>query len=77
MTVERAIRLLAGALILLSLVLSRWLGPWWLLVAAFVGANLAQSSFTRFCPAETILRKLGVGGSCATDPQLPKPTEVR
>ncbi len=77
MTVERAIRLLAGTLVLLSLVLSRWLGPWWLLIAAFVGANLAQSSFTRFCPAETVLRKLGLGGSCATDPQMHESTEVR
>lgn len=65
MTIERAIRLLAGSLVLTSLAVSQWLGPWWLLIAAFVGANLAQSALTGFCPAETVLRRLGVGGSRA------------
>lgn len=66
MTLESAIRLLAGSLVLVSLALAAWLGPWWLLVAAFVGANLVQSSFTRFCPAESVLRRLGVRGLCAS-----------
>lgn len=63
MSVERAIRLLAGTLVLVSLLLSQWLGRGWLLLAAFVGANLVQSAFTRFCPAELVLRRLGVGAS--------------
>jgi hypothetical protein len=58
MTVERAIRALAGTLILTSLVLSRVAGPWWLLLGFFVGANLFQSAFTGFCPAERIMRSL-------------------
>lgn len=61
MTLENAIRILAGTLVLASVLLSRLLGPWWLLLAAFVGANLAQSAVTGFCPAEHILRRLGVG----------------
>jgi hypothetical protein len=58
MTVERAIRALAGTLILTSLVLSRLVGAWWLLLGLFVGANLLQSAFTGFCPAERIMRRL-------------------
>jgi Protein of unknown function (DUF2892) len=66
MTIDRAIRVLAGTLVLLSLVLYHSLGPSALWLTAFVGANLLQSAFTGFCPAETILRKLGVGGAtCA------------
>ncbi|HOY60030.1 MAG TPA: DUF2892 domain-containing protein [Verrucomicrobiota bacterium] len=61
MTIENAIRVVAGTLVLLSLALAHWVNPWWLLLAAFVGLNLVQSAFTGFCPAETILRKLGVG----------------
>lgn len=68
MKLENAIRVLAGSFVLLSLVLSQLVSPWWLLLAAFVGVNLIQSAFTGFCPAENILRKLGVGrdqiGSC-------------
>lgn len=68
MKIENAIRILAGSLVLLSLLLSQLVSPWWLLLAAFVGVNLIQSAFTGFCPAENILRKLGVGrgesGSC-------------
>jgi Protein of unknown function (DUF2892) len=67
MTIDRAVRVLAGSLVLLSLVLYLSFGPSALWLTAFVGANLLQSAFTGFCPAETILRKLGVGGAaCAT-----------
>jgi hypothetical protein len=61
MTVERALRLIAGSLILLSLVLGRYLSPYWYLFTAFVGLNLLQSGFTNWCPMMTFLRKLGVG----------------
>ena len=66
MTIESAIRLLAGSLIVLSLALSQFVSPLWLLLAAFVGLNLAQSALTGFCPAEAIFKRLGVGGSCDT-----------
>jgi len=58
---EGAIRVIAGSFVLLSLALARWVSPWWLLLAAFVGVNLIQSAFTGFCPAELILRRAGVG----------------
>ncbi|WP_395738722.1 DUF2892 domain-containing protein [Prosthecobacter sp.] len=64
MKLENAIRALAGTLILLSLALSRYVNPNWIWLAAFVAANLLQSAFTGFCPAETIFRKLGFKDSC-------------
>jgi hypothetical protein len=69
MTMEAAIRVLAGAVVLLSLALYAVVGPWALLLAAFVALNLIQSSFTGFCPAEGMLRRLGVqrgGAACGT-----------
>jgi hypothetical protein len=67
MKLENAIRALAGTLILISLALATWVNPHWLWLTAFVGANLLQSAFTGFCPAEIILRRAGVGkgqGKC-------------
>ncbi len=58
MTIENAVRLLAGTLIIISLLLYYFVSPYWLLLTAFVGLNLFQSSLTRFCPAEIIFRKL-------------------
>lgn len=58
MTLELSIRLLAGTLVLTSLLLAWLVSPWWLILAAFVGVNLVQSSFTRFCPAEMIISRL-------------------
>jgi hypothetical protein len=66
MTTDRMVRIFAGAFILLSLFLSHLGGQAdlsrlsWLWFTAFVGANLLQSGFTRFCPLEMILKKLGV-----------------
>jgi DUF2892 family protein len=61
MTVERALRLIAGTFILLSLALGYYVSPYWYLFTAFVGLNLLQSGFSNWCPMMTILRKLGVG----------------
>ncbi len=61
MNLERYIRLFAGTFILTSLVLAHYHSPNWLWFTVFVGFNLLQSSLTRFCPLEIILRKLGVG----------------
>ena len=60
MTVERALRLIAGTFILLSLALGRWVSPYWYLFTAFVGLNLLQSGFTNWCPMMTFLRKWGL-----------------
>jgi Protein of unknown function (DUF2892) len=61
MTLDNAIRVLAGSFVLLSLALAHWLDPRWLWFTAFVGVNLIQSAFTGFCPAAIVLAKLGVG----------------
>ena len=61
MKTEHAIRILAGTMVLISIALAHWVSEWWLLLAAFVGVNLIQSAFTGFCPAENILKKIGIG----------------
>ncbi|HYK87489.1 MAG TPA: DUF2892 domain-containing protein [Acidobacteriota bacterium] len=61
MSIERWIRLIAGSFIMISLALAHWVNPNWLWFTAFVGANLFQSSLTRWCLMENILEKLGVG----------------
>jgi hypothetical protein len=60
MSVERALRLLAGVMILLSLGLGWFVSTWWLLLTAFVGVNLLQSAFTNWCPAVWILERFGL-----------------
>jgi len=64
MTSWRIVRMFAGIVILASLALGVWVSSWWLLLTAFVGANLLQSSFTQWCPLEIVLRKLGVRSGC-------------
>jgi hypothetical protein len=60
MNLERYIRLIAGAFVLLSLALGYWVNQYWFLFTAFVGLNLFQSAFTNWCPMMSILRKAGV-----------------
>lgn len=60
--VETWLRAVAGTFVLASLALGWWIHPAWLLVTAFVGANLLQSAFTGWCPLMTVLRKAGVRG---------------
>lgn len=64
MKTEQAIRILAGSMVLIGIALSRWVHPNWIWLSAFVGANLIQSAFTGFCPAEIVLRKMGVKSGC-------------
>ena len=59
MTLENAIRALAGTLVLVSLALGYFVHQGFFLLTAFVGANLLQSAFTGLCPAEAVLRRLG------------------
>ena len=63
MNVERFLRLIAGAIVMLTLALGYWVSPYWYLFTAFVGLNLFQSAFTNWCPMMTILRKFGVRSS--------------
>jgi hypothetical protein len=69
MTSWQIVRLVAGLFVLLSLALGIpgspfFVSPWWLAFTAFVGANLMQSALTRWCPLETIMRKLGAREGC-------------
>jgi hypothetical protein len=64
MTIERYIRMIAGTFILVSLALAHWVNINWLWFTTFVGVNLLQSSITKWCLMEDILKKFGVGGSC-------------
>ena len=60
MTVERGLRLMAGAFILISVALGHWVSSYWYLFTAVVGLNLFQSGLTNWCPAMFLLRKLGL-----------------
>jgi Inner membrane protein YgaP-like, transmembrane domain len=62
MTIERALRLIAGALVTLSVVLGWYVHPAFFLFTAFVGLNLFQSALTNWCPMMTVLRKAGLRG---------------
>ena len=63
MTVDEGLRLVAGIVILLSVLLVIFHSPWWLLLTAFVGINLLQSAFTKWCPVMIVLKKLGLKSS--------------
>jgi len=60
MTVERYLRLIAGCVVLATLLLGYFHSPYWFLFTGFVAINLMQSAFTNWCPMMTFLRKLGV-----------------
>jgi len=65
MNIDRAVFALAGALVLTSVLLGALVSPWWLLLAAFVGLNLLQSSVTGFCPAAVVFRRLQIPAGSA------------
>jgi hypothetical protein len=60
MNIDRIVLLFAGTLNLTGLALGYFVHPLWLLLSVFVGLNLLQASFTRFCPAAIILKKFGI-----------------
>jgi hypothetical protein len=60
MTIERALRAVAGFFVLVSLALGYWVHPGFLLFTAFVGLNLFQSAFSNACPVMAVLRRLGL-----------------
>ncbi|MDH6534311.1 DUF2892 domain-containing protein [Parabacteroides sp. 52] len=57
---EYIIRIVAGTMVLAGISLAYWVSIGWLLLPAFVGVNLVQSSFTGFCPLEKILDKMNI-----------------
>lgn len=65
MTLDRVMFAFAGAMVLLSVVLTQFVSPYFVWFTVFVGANMLQSAFTGFCPAARIFAKFGVKAGCA------------
>ncbi|CAM5467015.1 hypothetical protein ATER59S_03079 [Aquamicrobium terrae] len=59
MTLDRAVLRFAGFMVLASLALGYFVSPWWYLLTAFAGLNMVQASFTGFCPAALLFKRLG------------------
>lgn len=59
MTIDKAVLMFAGSVVLISLALGTYYSPYWLLLTAFAGLNMVQASITGFCPAAIVFRKLG------------------
>jgi hypothetical protein len=60
MTLDRAVMAFAGVMVLVSVLLTSFVSPYFLWFTVFIGVNLIQSSFTGFCPAAMVLKKLGL-----------------
>ena len=60
MNLDKAVLVFAGVMVLTSVALAHYVSPWWLLLTVFAGLNMLQASFTGFCPAAMIFKKLGV-----------------
>jgi hypothetical protein len=65
MTLDRSVMLFAGCMVLLSVVLTAFVSPLFIWFTVFIGLNLIQSSFTGFCPAAMVFKKLGIRSGCA------------
>ena len=57
-SIEHAVEAFAGAMVLLSVALTVWVSPMWVWLTVFVGFNLIQQTFTGFCPAAIIMRRV-------------------
>ena len=57
---EYIIRIVAGTMVLIGISLAYFVAIEWLLLPAFVGLNLLQSAFSKFCPLEILLKKLNI-----------------
>lgn len=65
MTLDRSVMMFAGAMVLLSVVLTTWVSPLFVWFTVFIGGNLIQSSITGWCPAASVFKKFGIKGGCA------------
>jgi hypothetical protein len=65
MTVDRMVMAFAGAVVLTGIALAHFINPWWIALSIFAGLNLIQASFTGFCPAAMVFKKLGVRAGAA------------
>jgi len=60
MTLDRAVLMFAGCVVLLGILLSLTVHPWWIALSVFAGLNMIQAAFTGICPAAMVFKKLGV-----------------
>ncbi|PLL14000.1 DUF2892 domain-containing protein [Tabrizicola sp. TH137] len=65
MTLDRAVMAFAGVMVLLSVVLTQFVSPYFLWFTVFIGANLIQSSITGICPAAAVMKRMGLRPGCA------------
>lgn len=65
MNLDRSVMAFAGLVVLASSILSLTVHPWWIALTIFAGLNMLQASFTGFCPAAILFRKLGVRSGTA------------
>jgi len=65
MTIDKAVLAFAGFIVLLGVVLSLTVHPYWIALTIFAGLNMIQASVTGFCPAAMIFKKLGLKTGCA------------
>ncbi|MFT3673103.1 DUF2892 domain-containing protein [Aestuariivirga sp.] len=59
MCLDKVVMRFAGVVVLVSVALAHFVSPYWLLLTVFAGFNLIQASFTGFCPAAIVFKKLG------------------
>jgi len=67
MTLDSAVFRFAGVVVLASLALAHWVHPAWLWLTAFAGLNMVQASFTGFCPAAAVFKRMGLQPGKAFD----------
>ncbi|HEX5378884.1 MAG TPA: DUF2892 domain-containing protein [Phenylobacterium sp.] len=60
MTVDRAVFLFAGTVVLVGVALAHFVHPWWIALPIFAALNMMQSAFTGFCPAAMAFKKMGL-----------------
>lgn len=60
MNLDRAVMAFAGSVVLLGILLSMTVHPWWIALTIFAGLNMIQAAFTGFCPAAIAFRRMGV-----------------
>ena len=65
MTLDRAVMAFAGGMVLVSVLLTAFVSPYFLWFSVFIGANLIQSAITGFCPAASVMKRLGLRPGCA------------
>lgn len=60
MTIDRAVFVFAGLVVLAGIALAQYVHPWWILLSIFAGLNMIQAAFTGFCPAAMLFKAMGV-----------------